>query len=61
MTDSTPFSVMCIDDNILLVDALERLGAIDLAGFKVKFAPGNHNGSSLVDLTVIGAQGLYRR
>ena len=24
MTDSTPFSVMCIDDNILLVDALER-------------------------------------
>lgn len=22
--DSTPFSVMCIDDNVLLVDALER-------------------------------------
>lgn len=22
--DSTPFSVMCIDDNILLIDALER-------------------------------------
>ncbi|MEO8101313.1 MAG: ABC transporter substrate-binding protein [Betaproteobacteria bacterium] len=44
-----------------LVDALEKLGTIDLAGFKVKFAPGNHNGSSLVELTVIGAQGLYRR
>ena len=44
-----------------LVDALERLGMIDLTGFKVKFAPGNHNGSSLVELTVIGAQGLYRR
>ena len=44
-----------------LADALERLGTIDLAGFKVKFAPGNHNGSSFVDLTVIGAQGLYRR
>lgn len=44
-----------------LVDALDRLGTIDLAGFKVKFAPGNHNGSSLVELTVIGAQGLYRR
>lgn len=44
-----------------LVDALERLGTIDLSGFKVKFAPGNHNGSSLVELTVIGAQGLYRR
>jgi ABC-type branched-subunit amino acid transport system substrate-binding protein len=44
-----------------LTDALERLGLIDLAGFKVKFMPGNHNGSSLVELTVIGAQGLYRR
>jgi len=44
-----------------LVDALEKLGTIDLSGFKVKFGPGNHNGSTLVELTVIGAQGLYRR
>ena len=22
--DATPFSVMCIDDNVLLIDALER-------------------------------------
>ena len=44
-----------------LVDSLEKLGTIDLAGFKVKFAPNNHNGSNLVELTVIGAQGLYRR
>lgn len=44
-----------------LVDALEKLGTVDLAGYKVKFGPGNHNGSSLVELTVIGAQGLYRR
>lgn len=44
-----------------LVDALEKLGALDLAGYKVKFSSSNHNGSSLVDLTVIGAQGLYRR
>ena len=44
-----------------LVDALEKLGSVDLAGYKVKFGPGNHNGSSLVELTVIGAQGLYRR
>ncbi len=44
-----------------LVDALEKLGSLDLAGYKVKFGPGNHNGSSLVELTVIGAQGLYRR
>ncbi len=44
-----------------LTDALEKIGTFDLAGFKVKFAPGNHNGSNLVDLTVLGAQGLYRR
>ncbi len=44
-----------------LVDGLEKLGTLDLSGFKVKFSSGNHNGSNLVELTVIGAQGLYRR
>jgi ABC-type branched-subunit amino acid transport system substrate-binding protein len=44
-----------------LVDALDRTGSIDLAGYKLKFSPANHNGSSFVDLTVIGSQGLYRR
>lgn len=44
-----------------LVDALDKAGTIDLAGFKVKFSPTNHNGSNFVDLTVIGSQGLYRR
>lgn len=44
-----------------LVDALDKTGNFDLAGFKVKFSPTNHNGSSFVDLTVIGSQGLYRR
>jgi ABC-type branched-subunit amino acid transport system substrate-binding protein len=44
-----------------LVDALEKLGTLDMSGYKVKFGPGNHNGSNLVELTVLGAQGLYRR
>lgn len=44
-----------------LVESLEKLGPVDLQGFKVKFGPGLHNGSSLVELTVIGSQGLYRR
>ena len=44
-----------------LVDALDKAGTIDLSGFKVKFSPTNHNGSTLVEATVIGAQGLYRR
>lgn len=44
-----------------LVDALDKAGTIDLAGFKVRFAPDNHNGSNLVELTVIGAGGIYKR
>jgi DNA-binding NarL/FixJ family response regulator len=28
-TDAVPFSVMCIDDNVLLIDALERRFAIE--------------------------------
>lgn len=44
-----------------LVDALDKAGTIDLSGYKVKFSATNHNGSTLVEPTVIGAQGLYRR
>lgn len=44
-----------------LVDALDKAGTIDLSGYKVKFSASNHNGSTLVEPTVIGAQGLYRR
>ena len=44
-----------------LVDGLDKAGTIDLSGYKVKFSSTNHNGSTLVEATVIGAQGLYRR
>ena len=43
------------------VDALDKLGTIDLRGFRAKFSATNHNGSSLVELTVIGTGGNYKR
>ena len=43
------------------VDALDKLGSVDLRGFRVKFSANNHNGSNLVELTVLGAGGNYKR
>ena len=41
--------------------ALDKLGTVDLRGYRVKFSADNHNGSSLVELTVLGAGGIYKR
>ena len=43
------------------IDALDKLGMIDLRGYRVKFSADNHNGSSLVELTVLGTGGNYKR
>ncbi|MBL8522026.1 MAG: ABC transporter substrate-binding protein, partial [Betaproteobacteria bacterium] len=43
-----------------LIDSLDRTANFDLQGYRVKLSPQNRNGSSLVELTVIGAQG-YRK
>lgn len=43
------------------VDALDKLGTLDLRGYRVKFSTDNHNGSSLVELTVLGTGGNYKR
>ena len=43
------------------IDALDKLGLIDLRGYRVKFSADNHNGSSFVDLTVLGTGGNYKR
>ena len=43
------------------VDALDKLGSVDLRGYRVKFSADNHNGSSLVELTVLGTGGNYKR
>lgn len=39
------------------VQALESMGAYNLGGYTVKFAPGNHNGSNYVDLSIITKSG----
>ena len=44
-----------------LVDALERMGDVDLGGFYVSYTPKNHAGSKFVDLTIIGRGGKFMR
>lgn len=44
-----------------LVRGLESLQRVDLGGFIVDFAPQQHEGSSFVDLSLIGADGRIRQ
>ncbi len=44
-----------------LVAALEGLGEVDLGGFRVRYGPGERNGSSFVDSTIITAGGKFLR
>jgi branched-chain amino acid transport system substrate-binding protein len=41
--------------------ALENAGEFDLGGFRLRYAPQNHQGSSFVELTVIGSGGAVMR
>ena len=43
-----------------LIDALEKMGPLDLRGYRVAFTPTNHNGSNFVNLTIIGKGGVYK-
>jgi ABC-type branched-subunit amino acid transport system substrate-binding protein len=38
-----------------LIVALETMDPFDAGGFAVNFSPGNHNGSTFTELTVVGA------
>ncbi len=42
-----------------LVAALENMGNVDLGGINIKFSPANHNGSTYVDLTIVGVEGRF--
>ncbi|MFO1346739.1 MAG: ABC transporter substrate-binding protein [Rhodocyclaceae bacterium] len=44
-----------------LVTALESLSRTDIGGFQVDYSSSNHNGSSFVDLTIIGRGGKFLR
>ena len=44
-----------------LVDALDKLGSIDLGGYRLSYSAASHAGSTLVDTTVIGSGGAFKR
>ena len=44
-----------------LISALESMSNVDLGGFNISYSPTNHNGSNLVDLTIIGKSGKFMR
>jgi len=44
-----------------LVQAFERMSEKDLGGLKLSFSPESHNGSTLVDITMIGKDGKLVR
>lgn len=44
-----------------LVRAFEQMGSKDLGGLKLSFSPASHNGSNLVDITMIGKGGKLVR
>jgi branched-chain amino acid transport system substrate-binding protein len=42
-----------------LVTTMQRLGTLDLGGYKLNFSPTNHHGSKFVDLSIVGPGGRY--
>lgn len=44
-----------------VIAALDKLKSYDLGGFRIGFSPDNHQGSTFVEITVIGQNGKLRR
>jgi branched-chain amino acid transport system substrate-binding protein len=44
-----------------VLSSLNKMSNFDLGGFKIAFAPDNHEGSNFVEITVIGQDGKLRR
>ncbi len=44
-----------------LVDAMSGMGTTDFGGFRVRYSPNNHNGSTFVDLTILSKGGKFKR
>lgn len=42
------------------MQALDGMGSYDTGGYSVGFGPRNHNGSSFVELTIIGKDGTFK-
>lgn len=44
-----------------IAQALERLGTVDLQGYKLAYSAGHHHGSDFVEITVVGKDGRFLR
>jgi ABC-type branched-subunit amino acid transport system substrate-binding protein len=44
-----------------ILAAIERMGSVDLGGYRLSFDGENHNGSHFVEITMIGSSGQYVR
>jgi hypothetical protein len=44
-----------------LIAALESINKLDLGGIDVSFSPTNHEGTSFVDLLIIGKDGRLKK
>ena len=42
------------------MQALDGMGGYDTGGYTVGFGPKDHNGSSFVELTIIGKDGTFK-
>jgi ABC-type branched-subunit amino acid transport system substrate-binding protein len=45
--------------SLSLPGAIEAMGKVDLGGYQLNFSPTNHNGSSFVDLLIVGPGGRF--
>jgi len=44
-----------------LTQGMEKLGKLDLGGFRLDYSPQNHHGSSYVEITIVGPGGKFIR
>lgn len=44
-----------------LITGLTAIGATDFGGYRIRYTPDNHNGSSFVDLTILSKDGKFKR
>ncbi len=44
-----------------LVSGMTAIGTTDFGGFRIRYSPENHNGSSYVDLTILSKGGKFKR
>jgi branched-chain amino acid transport system substrate-binding protein len=44
-----------------VIGAIERMGSVDIGGYRLSFDPANHHGSRFVEITMVGPKGDFVR